>query len=84
METTPSTKVYGTTGLPIFGSKGINPDLSGNLGKVDTLFNDFISGMKGLAAPGNEIALIDFCNWVKTGYYLGQAVVAGRSVVTNA
>jgi hypothetical protein len=79
-----STQVYGTTGLPHFGSKSIDAGRTGKLAEVDTLFNDFVLGMKNLAAPGNEIALIEFCNWVKTGYYIGQTVVAGKGIVANA
>jgi hypothetical protein len=77
----PSTKVYGTTGLPHFGAKAIDGGKSANLAKVDGLFNDFVLGMKNIAATGNDIALIEFCNWVKTGYYLGQTVAAGKGIV---
>lgn len=84
METIASTKVYGTTGLPHFGSKAIDSARTGKLAEVDTLFNNFVLGMKNIAAPGNDIALIEFCNWVKTGYYLGQTVAAGKGIVANA
>ncbi len=79
-----STKVYGTKGLPHFGTKAIDTARSGKLAEVDTLFNDFVLGMKNVSAPGNEIALIEFTNWVKTGYYLAQQVAAGHGIVANA
>lgn len=81
---TQSTKVYGTTGLPHFGSKAIDSTRTSKLADVDAIFNKFVLDMKNLAAPGNEIALIEFGNWVKGGYYLGQAVVAGKAIVANA
>jgi hypothetical protein len=80
-----STKVYGTTGLPYFGSKAIEGDKSANVAKVDALFNDFLLGMKNIAAtsPGGNIALGTFATWLQSGYGYGIAVAAGKDVVAN-
>jgi len=86
METIRSTKVYGTTGLHYYGNKAIEADKTGNVAKVEAIFNQFTVDMKAIAgtSPGAQLALLAFDNWLLSGIGYGYAVAAGKDVVSNA
>jgi hypothetical protein len=78
-----STNKYGTTGLPKFGQNYIDVARSGQITELDGAFNQFMSAVKGLTAPGNEIALAKFAAGLENLYWQGIQCVAGKPVVNS-
>jgi hypothetical protein len=76
-----NTKVYGTTGLPKFGTGSYDVSKQGNIGELDAAFNQFMGAVKTLSAPGNEIALAEFAYGLKSIYWLAHNCVAGKPVI---
>lgn len=82
METV-NTKTYGTTGLPKFGAGAIDAGRAGNITELDAAFNQFMGVVKGLTAPGNEIALAKFGGGLESIYWYAYNCVAGKPVIGN-
>lgn len=78
-----STKTYGTTGLPKFGTAGIDSSKSGQITELDGAFNHFMGVVKGLTAPGNDIALAKFAAGLEALYWPAYNCVAGKPVINN-
>ena len=77
-----STSKYGTHGLPVFGSKGI--DYNGRqecIGQIETAFTQFLATVKNNMLAGNEAALIEFANGLESLWPKALKTVAGKQVV---
>jgi hypothetical protein len=75
--------VYGTTGLPKFGSGYLDQTRAGQIKELDGAFNHFTGVIKGLTAAGNEIALATFMDGLEALYWQGINCVAGKPVVNQ-
>lgn len=72
---------YGTSGLPKFGTKYIDSSKNGQITELDGAFNQFLETVKGMTAPGNEIALAQFSEGLIGLYWHAVNCVAGKPVV---
>lgn len=83
MNTITSSKVYGTTGIPQFGPTATDTGRSANVEKLNELFNKFMTEVRGITAPGNEIALAKFGAGLEGLYWPAYNCVAGLPVIGN-
>lgn len=74
---------YGTKGLPKFGNGTIDTTRAVEVAQLDAAFNTFMSAIKGLTAPGNEIALAKFGGQLEAIYWPAYNCVAGKPVISN-
>lgn len=72
---------YGTKGLPFFGAHAIDNSKTVKIAELDQAFNTFMATVKGLTAPGNELALTSFGAGLQGIYWQGYTCVAGKPVV---
>jgi hypothetical protein len=74
---------YGTTGLPVFGAHAIDGSKTAKIKELESAFNEFMTTVKGLTAPGNEIALVKFGAQLEGLYWPAYNCVAGKPVVNG-
>lgn len=78
-----TTNVFGTTGLPKYGAIAIDGTKTTQVSKLDEAFNTFMLAVKGLTAPGNEIALVKFGASLDQAYWPAYNCVVGKPVING-